>query len=191
MKCGAAYHGWVRCANVGDDEFNAWVKENRNIKPCPQCRIKTWKYDGCNHITCQKCHYEWCWVCFGKYRSPGGHYVGLFMCPGGQFGSANTSFTVLKLILLIVFGPLIFLLSPILIGFCYPWAILCNGPGDCHMNFILFLLALPLGTALGCIVGALALVILTIPFEFIQMIRLLRILFFKLGLNCCMPCGWA
>jgi ariadne-1 len=90
MKCGSEYHGWVRCANVEDDEFNAWVKENGNIKPCPQCRINTWKYDGCNHITCQKCHYEWCWVCFGKYNIPGGHYEGFFKCPGGQFGSANT-----------------------------------------------------------------------------------------------------
>ena len=167
MKCGAAYHGWVRCANVGDDEFNAWARQNRNIKPCPKCKIKTWKYDGCNHITCQKCRYEWCWVCFGKYRGCGGHYGGIFNCPGGQFGSTNTCFTVFKLIMMIIFAPVILLLGPILVGFCAPWSILCFRECPFLINLVLFLIALPLSTALGCIAGALALAILTIPFEFV------------------------
>ena len=51
MRCGRVAHGRIRCVNVGDDEFNEWAKD-MNIKPCPNCKIKTWKYDGCNHITC-------------------------------------------------------------------------------------------------------------------------------------------
>lgn len=34
MRCGAVYHGWVRCANVGDQEFRAFAREN-NVRPCP------------------------------------------------------------------------------------------------------------------------------------------------------------
>lgn len=38
MRCGAAYHGWVRCANVGDGEFQQFARAN-NLKPCPKCKI--------------------------------------------------------------------------------------------------------------------------------------------------------
>ena len=89
---------------------------------------------------------------------------------------------------MILFGPLILLLGPIVIGFGAPFSIFCSGDWPFLVNLILFLLALPLGTALGCLCGALAFTFGTIPFEFVHMTRLFRILFFKLGCNCCMPC---
>jgi len=57
-----------------------------NIKACPQCRAPIAKDDGCNHMTCQRCNYEFCWMCRGKYSS--NHFApwNLLGCPGGQAG---------------------------------------------------------------------------------------------------------
>jgi hypothetical protein len=86
MSCGAAAHGRVRCANVGNHELNEWIRQNGNVKLCPKCKFRTEKIDGCNHMTCTRCNYGWCWVCYGGYYMPfGSHFGGnpIFFCPGG------------------------------------------------------------------------------------------------------------
>ncbi|XP_054152753.1 E3 ubiquitin-protein ligase RNF19B-like [Oppia nitens] len=38
-------------------------------RPCPKCRayiIK--KNDGCNHMKCIQCKYEFCWICMGYWQ---------------------------------------------------------------------------------------------------------------------------
>jgi len=57
-----------------------------NIKPCPQCRTPIAKDDGCNHMTCQRCHYEFCWMCRGRYDHNHFAWWNLLGCPGGQAG---------------------------------------------------------------------------------------------------------
>lgn len=87
MKCGAVAHRGVRCVNVGNNEFNEWARQNNVVlKPCPNCKISTWKYDGCNHIKCKRCEYHWCYLCFAKVTSYG-HYrkLSLYKCPGHTF----------------------------------------------------------------------------------------------------------
>ena len=175
MRCGAAAHGGVRCANVGDREFNDFAAAN-NVKPCPKCKIPTLKYEGCNHITCQKCHYEWCWICFGAYRAPGGHYGGIvFQCPGGQFGNQGFCCTITKIILLIIFAPVVLLLGPILCGVFMPFGIFCNSDCPFLINVFLFAIAWPLAIALGILAGVLAFTLLTIPIEIIQTVRFFRL----------------
>lgn len=165
MKCGAAAHGWTRCANVGDAEFMEFAK-NANVKPCPNCRIPTDKYTGCNHVTCHKCSYEWCWICFGNYNAPGRHYGdSLFRCPGKQYGDSNYWALVLKMIAAMIFVPPALLIIPIVAGFVYPWLILCNRSCPCLINLVLFCILLPLGIAAGVVVGCLAIALLTIPIE--------------------------
>ena len=43
-----------------------------NTKACPRCSAHIEKNGGCNHITCHKCSFEWCWLCEKKYTP--GHY---------------------------------------------------------------------------------------------------------------------
>lgn len=40
-----------------------------HTKPCPQCHAPIERSEGCNHMTCKKCRYEFCWLC--SIRWPG------------------------------------------------------------------------------------------------------------------------
>ena len=44
------------------------------------------KNEGCNHMTCVSCQYQWCWLCEGKYTY--GHY-NEGKCKGYQFIKAD------------------------------------------------------------------------------------------------------
>ncbi|XP_054153201.1 E3 ubiquitin-protein ligase RNF14-like [Oppia nitens] len=44
-------------------------------RPCPQCRAPIQKNDGCNHMKCIQCKYEFCWICMGYWQ--GSHHL----CP--------------------------------------------------------------------------------------------------------------
>ena len=46
----------------------------------------TEKNEGCNHMTCISCKYQWCWLCEGEYRY--GHYDS-GKCKGLQFARAD------------------------------------------------------------------------------------------------------
>ncbi|XP_062513556.1 E3 ubiquitin-protein ligase RNF14-like [Corticium candelabrum] len=55
-----------------------WIEEN--AKKCPSCRSAIQKIDGCNKMTCNKCHCYFCWLCmavlsrnnpYGHFNSPG------------------------------------------------------------------------------------------------------------------------
>lgn len=37
------------------------------------------KTRGCNHMTCTKCRYQFCWLCLKKYNI--NHFDGPFACP--------------------------------------------------------------------------------------------------------------
>jgi len=56
--------------------------KNNFIKRCPKCSIITQKNEGCNHIICPKCNYQWCWLCNGEYSVE--HYRE-GKCKGYQF----------------------------------------------------------------------------------------------------------
>lgn len=35
----------------------------KTCKRCPNCRINIEKNEGCNHMTCSQCHFQFCWFC--------------------------------------------------------------------------------------------------------------------------------
>eukprot|EP01102_Stenamoeba_stenopodia_P016296 TRINITY_DN5678_c0_g1_i1.p1 TRINITY_DN5678_c0_g1~~TRINITY_DN5678_c0_g1_i1.p1 ORF type:complete len:591 (+),score=97.65 TRINITY_DN5678_c0_g1_i1:108-1775(+) len=75
-NCKEEWHADVTCA-----QWQQWKKENSendqrtedwlklNAKACPQCKSAIEKNGGCNHMTCKKCQYEFCWLCMKKYTT--------------------------------------------------------------------------------------------------------------------------
>ena len=69
--CGEAWHRWKKCKFSRDKELDKWAKAN-GIKFCPSCKTKVEKVDGCQHMTCPFCNYEWCWL-YGEKFDDGEH----------------------------------------------------------------------------------------------------------------------
>ena len=74
-------HGELLCNKTMNNALKEYSKNNL-IKKCPKCGIITEKYEGCNHITCSKCSYQWCWLCNGKYSE---EHFNQGKCKGFQF----------------------------------------------------------------------------------------------------------
>lgn len=55
---------WVkRCED--DSETANWIEAN--TQSCPRCHTQIEKNGGCNHMKCQKCTLEFCWICLGDW----------------------------------------------------------------------------------------------------------------------------
>ena len=81
FNCLKQWHGNEKCEEKEEEDFKIW-KKDKIIKQCPNCKMWTEKNEGCNHMTCAECKYQWCWLCNGKYTS-NHFYQG--KCNGLQF----------------------------------------------------------------------------------------------------------
>ena len=63
--CTEKWHDGKKCRMNDDKALDKWANAN-GVKFCPNCKRKVQKSLGCNHMTCTKCGYEWCWLC-GKH----------------------------------------------------------------------------------------------------------------------------
>ncbi|KAK7422126.1 hypothetical protein QQX98_001869 [Neonectria punicea] len=52
---------------------------NSTTKPCPGCGWAIEKNDGCSHMTCIQCKFEFCWSCYSKWQKR--HNIN---CRGGR-----------------------------------------------------------------------------------------------------------
>ncbi|OCH88626.1 hypothetical protein OBBRIDRAFT_757801 [Obba rivulosa] len=65
--CAVAKMWLQKCRD--DSETANWIKSN--TKECSKCQSTIEKNGGCNHMTCKKCKYEFCWVCMGPWSEHG------------------------------------------------------------------------------------------------------------------------
>jgi len=81
FECGNEPHGKKKCEEMIDKEFEEW-RSHKIVKRCPCCRMWTEKNEGCNHMTCVECKFQWCWLCQKPY---GPNHFGQGSCKGLQF----------------------------------------------------------------------------------------------------------
>jgi len=73
FKCNGEAHAPATCLMMkawlkkcqDDSETSNWI--SANTKDCPKCNSAIEKNGGCNHMTCRKCKYEFCWICMGNW----------------------------------------------------------------------------------------------------------------------------
>ena len=188
FKCGQAWHTGKCDANV-DSEFKEWAANNGNVGNCPKCKARIEKNDGCNHMTCGSCKYEYCWICGAKYS--GGHYseMNIFGCPGQHFSNRTKLTNFLINLAIFIFLPLIFVLGPpiALAGACISESFRdygCCSCGDiCLLKCLAGLIFVPIVFAIGFIGSAFLVAIFLVPVMLFQFFRL-----FKLAFNRCACC---
>ncbi|TVY36886.1 Uncharacterized protein LOCC1_G007848 [Lachnellula occidentalis] len=44
-----------------------YLTKKTKICPNPKCGLHCIKVDGCDHMTCHSCHFQFCWSCFASY----------------------------------------------------------------------------------------------------------------------------
>ena len=64
--CQEPWHDGEKCGKEMDRQLDSWAKANR-VKFCPNCHRRVEKMSGCDHMTCVKCRYDWCWKCGQEY----------------------------------------------------------------------------------------------------------------------------
>lgn len=64
--------------NKSESENITWMIAN--TKNCPKCQRPIEKNQGCNHMTCQMCKYEFCWLCMGNWSDHGNATGGYYKC---------------------------------------------------------------------------------------------------------------
>lgn len=70
VLCRIVKHWEKKCAD--DSETANWL--SANTKECTKCNSTIEKNGGCNHMTCRKCKWEFCWVCMGSWSEHGTSY---------------------------------------------------------------------------------------------------------------------
>lgn len=102
MNCRQPPHKGRPC-DVNEEVGWKFYKKANDLRKCPKCGIEIAKDSGCNHMTCTKCSYQFCWICGWKY-SPNHYENPLSPCFGMQYTSQynvlvrNSPLRVLKTI---------------------------------------------------------------------------------------------
>ncbi|KAK6462799.1 hypothetical protein DFJ63DRAFT_319597 [Scheffersomyces coipomensis] len=75
---------WIKkCQD--DSETAHWM--DANTHNCPRCETSIEKNGGCNHMTCQKCRHQFCWICLGDWNA---HNAGFYTCNKFKDGDTNS-----------------------------------------------------------------------------------------------------
>uniref|UniRef100_A0A1B6EFT1 RBR-type E3 ubiquitin transferase n=1 Tax=Clastoptera arizonana TaxID=38151 RepID=A0A1B6EFT1_9HEMI len=66
------------CTETEDAANCLWLVTN--CKPCPNCKSPIQKNEGCNHMKCSKCKFDFCWVCLESWKKHSSATGGYFRC---------------------------------------------------------------------------------------------------------------
>ena len=69
-KCGD-FHPQVYCKDVRLKQNEKFIEKQlaqKKLKKCPKCKVTIEKNEGCDHMTCKKCKYEFYWSTLKRYQ---------------------------------------------------------------------------------------------------------------------------
>ena len=69
FECKEEWHEAITCDAAFIKRLGPKSDAER-IAFCPICKLKLQKDGGCNHIICEICKYEWCWICGSNFFLP-------------------------------------------------------------------------------------------------------------------------
>jgi ariadne-1 len=55
-------------ASVTDDDLMFQRAAGTAYKKCPKCSVPIYRWTGCDHMTCSRCHHEFCFICFADWH---------------------------------------------------------------------------------------------------------------------------
>ena len=67
FNCLKDWHNNEECNIDVEKSFENW-RDSTKVKRCPKCKYFIEKNEGCNHITCFNCNYNWCWLCLQECK---------------------------------------------------------------------------------------------------------------------------
>jgi len=94
LRCGVEPHSPVSCGELAtwnekcrnESETANWILAN--TKPCPKCSSRIEKNQGCNHMSCPQCKFEFCWICLVDWNRHGANTGGYYKC--NRFDSSSS-----------------------------------------------------------------------------------------------------
>ena len=97
LVCGEEPHAPSTCKDLdkwnekcrNESETANWILAN--TKSCPKCRSRIEKNQGCNHMTCSSCKYEFCWICMGDWTEHGASTGGYYKCNKFDSGPSGSN----------------------------------------------------------------------------------------------------
>ena len=148
LLCRSLWHEGQTCEEAIDSEYKRYI-DNVAVKKCPKCKVRIEKNQGCNHMTCVRCHHQFCWICCKRYTPYHYKWYNLCGCPGLQdterikYVCLSRLNILLKMIACIFLGllfvallPIIWILSALIIPMFYVYT---NYKGRCFPLFLLFM----------------------------------------------------
>lgn len=75
FTCQSPWHADLTCAQRASQreesftETQTWLEQHTKLCPGESCGVQLQKGDGCFHMTCTRCHFEFCWECLADWRS--------------------------------------------------------------------------------------------------------------------------
>lgn len=94
FQCRDEWHGRKSCESNMNHKLEGFVQAHGGIRFCPVCKTKVERTEGCNHMTCIICGYDFCWLCLG-YCGYDAHHFSMnspYSCGASQFGGYNSRF---------------------------------------------------------------------------------------------------
>lgn len=73
------FEEWEENLDKKKDQLSGfWMKSH--TKGCPKCSIKIEKNQGCMHMTCPNCKWDFCWMCLEEWKKHGSTTGGYYKC---------------------------------------------------------------------------------------------------------------